>query len=88
MCAVSLIMHMPPNYLSLNVVGLWKFPFVPLSLTGHVPVREHFCVFVDMLGFFERVCVGALILCECFPFFFKKNLYFCESSSSCVFMHM
>lgn len=48
---------MPPNYLCLNVVGLWKFPFVPLSLTGHVPVREHFCVFVDMLGFFLSVCV-------------------------------
>lgn len=50
-------MHMPPNYLCLNVVGLWKFPFVPLSLTGHVPVREHFCVFVDMLGFFLSACV-------------------------------
>lgn len=30
---------------------------VPLSLTGHVPVREHFCVFVDMLGVFLSVCV-------------------------------
>lgn len=66
-------MHMPPNYLCLNVVGLWKFPFVPLSLTGHVPVREHFCVFVDMLGFFLSVCVWVRSFFVSAFLFFKKK---------------
>lgn len=49
----------------------------PVSDWARSCERAFLCVCGHVGVFFERVCVGALILCECFPFLKKtKNAIF------------